>query len=110
MEKRMWPVATARRWVGGLGVMGIMWRVLVEVRWGRDFGGVGGSGRKGRDGWGVMENKRMKGLDKVDVERRWREIGRRVWVLWELNTAPFCVKAEVGLLQGCAFGFRDDKT
>lgn len=96
-----------------MGVMGMMWRVLVGVRWGRDLGGFGGergSGRKGREGWGAVENRRMKGLGKVDVERRWRGIEWGAWVLLELSTAPFCVKVEVGLFQDCVVVFRDDKT
>ena len=38
----MWPMARARRWVGGLGEMDMRWISEVGVRWGRDEGGDGG--------------------------------------------------------------------
>jgi len=41
VEKTMWPMAVARRWVGGLEAMETMWIVEVGVRWGRVGWGVG---------------------------------------------------------------------
>lgn len=41
VEKTMWPMAVARRWVGVFEAMETMWIVEVGVRWGRVEGIVG---------------------------------------------------------------------
>lgn len=54
VEKTMWPMAVARRWVGVFEAMETMWIVEVGVRWGRVEGIVGedGAGEEVDDGDG----------------------------------------------------------
>ena len=92
MEKRTWPRARARRWVGGFGVVEMRWISEVGVRWGRLGGGeAGGVGEVdeagGADGGavgdcgggilgGVVVIVRVEVEELAGVARRWRGIER----------------------------------
>lgn len=51
LEKRTWPMARARRWVGVLEVVEMRWISEVGVRWGRE----GGGGVEGEEEEGAVD-------------------------------------------------------
>lgn len=71
VEKTMWPIAVARRWVGVFEAMETMWMVEVGVRWGRVEGIVGedeeggevedGDGEGGGEGGEVEDGDEERG-------------------------------------------------
>ena len=80
VEKRMWPMARAVRWVVGLEEVEMRWISEVGVRWGRVVGSEGGGvvGGGGSILGVVVEIERIDVKRGAGLERRWRGM---LWVL-----------------------------